>query len=210
MKVLELFAGEGSIRKASKELGFEVFSIDWVNNEGIDLVKDIQFLEIPDIPFIPDVIWASPDCTTYSVAALHKHRNRTKPKTEYAIKCDKVNTHFIEVIKQFIEINPKLIFYIENPRGMFRKMPFVRTFLRRTVWYCKYGDTRAKPTDIFTNNYHWKPKPECKKNNIHCHHEKSPRGANTGTQKLSKKNRSKIPHELCLEVLYSAYKQINL
>jgi len=63
MKVLELFAGSRSIGKVADELGYEVFSVDINNFEGIDLVKDILDLKKEDIPFIPDLIWASPPCT---------------------------------------------------------------------------------------------------------------------------------------------------
>jgi hypothetical protein len=64
-------------------------------------------------------------------------------------------------------------------------------FKRHTVWYCQYGDDRAKPTDIWTNSKTWIPKPMCKnfkydsEGNIinrHCHHESARRGAKTGTQ----------------------------
>ena len=27
----------------------------------------------------------------------------------------------------------------------------MQEFKRHTVWYCKYGDSRAKPTDIWTS-----------------------------------------------------------
>ena len=44
----------------------------------------------------------------------------------------------------------------------------MQDFERTTVWYCKYGDTRAKTTDIWTNNLYnllnskgWNPRPEC-------------------------------------------------
>ena len=45
MKVLELFAGSRSIGKVADELGYEVFSVDVNNFEGIDLVKDILDLK---------------------------------------------------------------------------------------------------------------------------------------------------------------------
>lgn len=204
LNVLELFAGSRSIGKAAEELGFCVFSVDWTDYDGINLVKDIGQLQISDIPFIPDVIWASPDCTTYTIAAISKHRNGTEAKSEYAKKCDAVNTHFIGIIKQFVEINPDLVFFIENPRGMMRKMPFVQEFDRKTVWYCQYGDTRAKPTDIFTNSKSWIPRACCHNGNEKCHHEAAPRGSKTGTQgKKGSYERSKIPIELCIEVLKS-------
>lgn len=211
MKVLELFAGSRSIGKVCEELGYEVFSVDWNNYENINLQIDIGLLKISDIPFIPDVIWASPDCTTYSIAAISTHRNKEdrSPKTEYAKKCDEVNKHWIYLIKEWQKLNPNLIYYIENPRGGLRKMDFMQDFpIRNTVWYCQYGDTRAKPTDIWTNNKNWKPKKECHnfRNGIkHCHHESAPRGSKTGTQgKKGSYERSKIPYELCMEVLTSA------
>ena len=74
-----------------------------------------------DIHFIPDIVWASPDCTTYSIAACSTHRNKDKsPKSDYAIKCDNVNKHWLNLIKEYLKINPNLIYFIENPRGNFK------------------------------------------------------------------------------------------
>jgi len=208
MKVLELFAGSRSFGKVAKECGHEVFSIDWKNFDGIDLSIDIGELKIDDVPFIPDIIWASPDCTTYSIAAIATHRveDTYAPKTEYAAKCDLVNTHWLSLIEQWLEINPNLVYYIENPRGALRKMDFMSHHpLRHTIWYCQYGDDRAKPTDIWTNNSTWKPRKEChnfRGGIVHCHHEPAPRGSRTGTQgRKGSYERSRLPYELCLEVL---------
>ena len=208
MKVLELFAGSRSIGKECEKLGYDVFSVDWQDFDGIDLSIDIGELKLSNIPFIPDIIWASPDCTTYSIAAISTHRNKKdrSGKTEYAKKCDEVNIHWIGLINEWLKINPDMIFYIENPRGGLRKMPFMEVMpIRNTVWYCQYGDDRAKPTDIWTNNKAWIPRHECHnfRNNIrHCHHESAPRGSKTGTQgKKGSYERSKIPQELCHEVL---------
>ena len=68
-----------------------------------------------------------------------------------------------------------------------------------------------KPTDIFTNHLAglfnvsgWKPKPMCWNGNKKCHHEAAPRGSKTGTQGLKNDyERSKIPVELCKEILNS-------
>jgi hypothetical protein len=199
---VEFFAGSRSIGKVAESLGMKVFSVDWKPFENIDYVGDVEFMSIEDVPFIPDWGWFSPDCTTYSMAAISVHRKGVEPLTEYAIKCDRVNQHFISMIDEWLELNPKFIFYIENPRGMLRKMPFMQRFKRHTVWYCKYGDSRAKPTDIWTNNENWIPRPPCKNGNPDCHHERAPRGSRTGTQgKKGSFDRSMIPNELCEEVM---------
>ena len=205
LKLVELFAGSRCVGKAGEELGMKVFSADWQPFDNIDFVGDIENMKISDVPFVPDVVWASPDCTTYTIAAISTHRNGTEPKSDYAKKCDQVNRHFISLIKQWLDINPNLKFYIENPRGMLRKMPFMQEFKRHTIWYCQYGDDRAKPTDIWTNSKDWQPRPICHNGNKNCHHQPAPRGSKTGTQgRKGSYERSKIPRELCLEVLSSA------
>ena len=205
-KVLELFAGSRSIGKVADELGYEVFSVDINNFEGIDLVKDIEFLTKEDIPFIPDVIWASPPCTTYSIAAISHHRDMGKPKTDFAAKSDRLVLNILRLIKEY---NCK--YFIENPRGYLRKMGFMLGIPKTTVWYCTYGDVRAKPTDIWSNHIYslfnengWKPRPICFNGNTKCHHESAPRGSRTGTQGMKNNyERSKVPYELCKEILLS-------
>jgi hypothetical protein len=211
MKLLELFAGSRSVGSVAEELGFEVFSVDWQPFDKINWVGDVQDLTIEMLPFIPDVVWASPDCTTYSIAAISHHRNGCEAVSDYAKKCDSVNNHFIDLIYKLLELNPNLKFFIENPRGMMRKMPFVKGMDRGMVTYCSYGDDRMKPTDIFTNHlwsmYNqsgWMPRPMCFAGNVKCHHEPAPRGSQTGTQGRSGSyDRSKIPRDLCVDILKS-------
>ena len=213
MNVLELHAGSRSIGKVAESLGMNVFSVDWNPYQNIDLITDIEFLKKEHIPFIPDIIWSSPDCTTYSIAGIshHRYEHTLLAKSDYANKCDRLNNNMISLIQEYLEINPKLKYFIENPRGAYRKMDFIQFSDRATVWYCRYGDTRAKPTDIFTNHLNtmfntkgWRPRPECFNNNRNCQHEQAPRGSKTGTQgKKGSYERSKIPEELCLEILKS-------
>ena len=211
--LLELFAGSRSVGSVAESFGMKVFSVDWQKFEGIDLAIDIGELKKEDVPFVPDIVWASPDCTTYTIAAISTHRNGTEPKSEYAKKCDTVNKHFISLINEWLVINPAMLFFIENPRGMMRKMPFMKGIPRTTIWYCRYGDDRAKPTDIWSNNIYslfnqngWMPRSECWNGNKRCHHEAAPRGSKTGTQgKKGSYERSKIPTELCRELIGSAF-----
>ena len=205
MKVLELFAGTRSIGKAFEEKGHEVFSVEWDRSfKNIDLYKDIYELSAKEILEKfgkPDVIWASPDCSSYSIAAISHHRKREEngnlaPVSEYAKFCDRVNQHTLNLI---MTLSPKY-WFIENPRGGMRKMDFMHGLPRYTVTYCQYGDIRMKPTDIWTNHPDPKFKPMCK-NGDPCH-EKAPRGSRTGTQGLKcSKERSVIPVELCRHIV---------
>ena len=206
MKVLELFAGSRSIGKVCDELGHKVFSSDWTPFDGIDYAVDINQFDVHQVPFIPDVIWASPPCTTFSVASIGKHWDMNRrPKTQDAVMGLQILKKTIDIIDHFRILNPHLIWYIENPRGMMRKMDAfnILPHIRHTVTYCQYGDTRMKPTDIWTNNYDWNPRPACK-NGMSCH-VSAPRGSRTGTQGLKGAYvRSQIPYQLCKEIITSS------
>ena len=205
MKVLELFAGTRSIGKAFEARGHEVFSVEWDKKfENIDLYADIMNVTASQILELfgkPDVIWASPDCTTYSVAAISTHRRREvngnlTPMTEYAKFCDKVNSHLIDLIT---ELAPTY-YFIENPVGGLRKMDFMQNLPRYTVTYCQYGERRQKPTDIWTNHPNPKFKEPCKRG-APCH-DAAPRGSSTGTQALKNATeKAKIPVALCEHIV---------
>lgn len=206
MKILELFAGTRSVGKAFEARGHEVFSVEWDKDfEGIDLYEDVLNVQAEDIIERfgrPDVIWASPDCSSYSVAAMNKHRQKDKktgnltPVTDYAKFCDRVNQHMLCLI---LALSPKY-WFIENPRGGLRKMDFMNGLPIYTVTYCQYGDVRMKPTDIWTNHPDPKFKPPCNYGDP-CHIP-APRGSQTGTQGLiGSKKRSVIPKELCEHIV---------
>lgn len=214
MKVLELFAGTRSIGKAFEAKGHEVFSVEWDKDfENIDLYADINTITAEDILQKfgrPDVIWASPDCATFSIAAISHHRRKNEetgnldPVSDYAKFCDEVDQHVLQLIK---ELNPSF-YFIENPRGGMRKMTWMQELPRYTVTYCQYGDKRMKPTDIWTNHPDPQFKPMCK-NGDPCH-EKAPRGSKTGTQGLKgSKERSVIPEALCQHIVDICEKYIN-
>ena len=200
MKVLELFCGTKSISKVFKERGHQVFTIDNNPQFNPDLCKDIKLLTKKDISFKPDIIWASPPCQCFSVASISTHWKGGKkayiPKTESA----EMSMFLITITKMIMNHFKPKYWFIENPRGVLRKLEVVKGLPRNTVTYCQYGDKRMKPTDIWTNCKEWKPRPMCK-NGMPCH-ESAPRGSKTGTQGLKNaKERGVIPRELCLEIV---------
>ena len=209
MKILELFAGSRSFSKVAEEMGYETYTTDFKPFDKIDQVCDIFDFDIKKMREefgVPDIIWASPPCTTFSVASIGHHWTGGKeayiPKTKEAVLGMAIVKKMWEIIK---ELNP-IWYYIENPRGLLRKLPITQKFeFRNTVWYCKYGDTRAKPTDIQTNNMKWIPREMCRNNSPTCNHERAPRGSRTGTQGLKGNyERSIVPYELCKEILESS------
>ncbi len=202
MNVLELFAGSRSVGKQSEKLGMNVFSSDLIEFEGIHYPVSILDFDVTKVPFQPDIIWASPPCTSFSVASIGHHWTGGKgayiPKTDGARLGLKLVEKTIEIINHF----QPTYWFIENPRGVLRKMEIMKGLKRNTVTYCQYGDERMKPTDIWTNSDVWVPRPMCK-NGDPCH-VAAPRGSRTGTQGRSNAyERSKIPDELCQEILKS-------
>ena len=206
MKVLELFAGSRSFSKVAEEMGMQTFTTDYKPFENIDYVVDIIDFDCSKVPFKPDIIWASPPCTTFSIASCSTHWTKDKtPKTEKCLKGIEMVKKTLEIIQHF---KPKY-YFIENPRGILRKLEIMKGIPRTTITYCQYGDSRMKPTDIWTNHLFewfnikgWKPRQMCK-NGMPCH-ESAPRGSKTGTQGLKGNYlRSIVPKELCKEILKS-------
>jgi hypothetical protein len=201
MKMLELFAGTRVMADAFEKRDCEVFTIEIDESfPNISLYENILNVEADDILRLfgrPDFIWASPVCTSYSVAAISKHRRREPngsltPISEYAIYSDRMTKHTLKLIK---ELNPKY-FFIENPRAALRKMDFMQDLPRHTITYCQYGESYMKPTDIWTSHPNPRFKPHCKMGDP-CH-EAAPRGSQTGVQRLKNKvDKARLPIQLC-------------
>lgn len=206
MRVLELFSGTGTFSRIARERGHETLTVDL--NEPADLNADVLDLNADVIydatgwePETIDLLWASPICTGFSVAAIGRSWHHPEPGV-YIPKSDTATLSLSLLNKTFAlieELQPRL-WYVENPMGMARKMPVVQPHRRVEITQCQYGENRQKPTDIWTNDEGWIAKPKCKRG-APCH-EAAPRGARTGTQGIKGAlARAKLPEQLCLEVI---------
>lgn len=196
MNTIELFSGTKSFSKVASELGHNTLTIDNDAKLTPDVCADLLTWE-PQLPYGEvDIIWASPPCQCFSVAAIGKNWNKDysakRPEAEIAVN---LVAKTIQIIRQ---IKPTY-WFIENPRGMLRKLPVMQGLHRKTITYCQYGDTRMKPTDIWTNFVEWEPKAACK-NGDKCH-ESAPRGTRQGTQGIKgARDRGVIPPEVFREI----------
>jgi hypothetical protein len=146
----------------------------------------------------PDVIWASPPCRSFTVAAWSKHRDGAGGATSAdGEKGDACVRACLAVIEHCRALNPTLVFFVENPLyGAFRKLDCVRPFIERgECRHLQYGDYAPathslKPTLVLTNCVAWLPKPMVlRKSVVHWDH-------------LSKKRRTVIPRAVCAEIAH--------
>lgn len=199
---VELFAGSKTVAQAFKDQGWRTLTID--NNP--DLEPDIccDILDVtPDMIAGATVIWASPPCTTFSVAGFgaghfHDYKPQT-PEARLAIRLVKHTLTLIEIV------NPAY-WFMENPRGLLRKMDFMAKYPRDTVTYCMYGHDRMKPTDIWGRfPYGWNGK-NCFHLNPCPRHIKAPRGSRTGIQGMkSAFEKAIVPYDLGAQIAARCY-----
>lgn len=228
LRICDFFSGHHSWTEPldNHKVSRQVFSIDNNSNysHNTTIIGDFLKLTAADIidhfnGKLPHVILASPPCTTFSIASCstHWHPPAADGSREPKSVASEIGYALLEhLVKLLSDLN--CIFFFENPRGLMRKMPILDNFTRHTVWYCAYGDSRAKPTDIWTNSKTWIPRPQCHNKRKdsegawieHCHHATAPRGARTGTQGLKNNaERSLIPYELCEEIMQSYLEELN-
>ena len=158
LKILELFKGTGSVGKVANKLGLNVISLDFEEKYKPDILTDILEWDYKkwskDNNFKPNFIWASPPCNTYSPLAYPLKERNTQTTTPYSKRAKegtKLLYKTIEIIKYFKKLNPKLLFVIENPKGMMRNDKEIMKLGRDNTLYCSYGDFKRKSTDFFNN-----------------------------------------------------------
>ena len=194
MRLLELFAGTGSVGKAFTKYNWDVLGLDITKGHAIKCdILQWDYTTYPPGSF--DAIHASPPCTQYSIA-------RTSAKTPRNL------TYADELVSRTIEIIQYLqptIFIIENPyTGLMKSRPVMQALqdYMRVVTYCSYGTQYKKATAIWTNlGHYWIPRPMCAKHNpcvnvVNCRHTTRAQIRHGWTTKQL----YVLPHELCMEL----------
>jgi len=211
MKVIDLFSGLNGWGDPWREAGHEVFSIDFnpkfVANAYLDVGDTSRVLDVLIRNGFgrPDIILASPPCTSFSMMSVAHHWTKDgKPKSLTAMQGERLVLATLDLINA---LRPRF-YVIENPRARLRTMPYLLGLDRKTVWYCRYGEERAKPTDLWGEfPPSWVPRPECK--NGSTDHIAAPRGSKTGTQGgQSTELSAKIPAQLSNEIRKAAERDV--
>ena len=200
MHILELCSGWCSVSRVFKQdHGWHVTTLDNQNRFKPTILTDIATWDYWDYfathP-LPDVIWASPPCRTMTVAAWARHRGENGEAISREGKDgDACVQACLTIIQHCLTLNPRLIFFCENPlHGAFRRLPSVLPYIARGQYRAlQYGDYSPethslKPTIVLTNCDLWTPRPIQRRKSVkhwNC---------------LSKKQRTILPRILCEEI----------
>lgn len=191
MRILDLF-GDQNVSTYFKEKGYEVVILVPGEKEEI-LNLDLKGLKERIGRF--DVVWANPPCKTFSIAGIWHHYNPDgSPRTQEAVDGVLVLEKCIQVIK---EIDPTY-WFIENPVGKMGLNPLMKDLPKYRVTYCQYGDTKMKPTDIWTNHPNPEFRPPCKKGST-CHLP-SKKGMQSPIVRNSLHQKKQLPLELVKDI----------
>jgi len=153
MKLLELFAGTGSVGNVARVLHYEVVSLD--RDMQADIQTDIMDWDYQGTyePGHFDVIWASPPCTEYSIAKTIGIRDIEGANS--------IVQRTLDIIDYF---QPRW-WIIENPQtGLLKQQSIMNNRPFVDVDYFKYGMQYRKRTRLWNNIEEWIPRPLCKRN----------------------------------------------
>ena len=140
------------------------------------------------------MVWASPDCTQYSIA-------RTTAKTPRDFeKADRL----VHACRNIIEYLQPCCWFIENPdSGHLKTRQCIEGLPWTRVDYCMYGFPYRKRTRIWTNCMDWTPRL-CDRS--HCvdgkHVATAQRGSRKhgGDRQFTRDELHRLPKELCEEI----------
>jgi len=199
-RALELFAGTKCVGKVLEEQGYEVISLDFMKKFNPTICVDIcewDYTIYPPDYF--DVIWASPECRTFSIASGGKHRlkNDIMGFNNDALEGNRMIDAMLKILDYY---KPKR-WYVENPRGLLQYYPPMKVLGEPLLtWYGNYDWTSPKPTHIWSNVELWeKEKRPVMSNDLYFIRggKRVYKAYDSGTHR----SRSMIPHKLIEKLL---------
>ncbi len=155
MRALVLCSGTGSVDRAFERRGWEVTSVDWSDRFEPSLCVDITQWDyraaFPQDYF--QFVWASPDCTMFSIARTRGGPRDLVGATALVERC-------LEIARYF-----GCEWCLENPAtGLLKRQPAMEGLLFIDTCYCKYGFDYKKATRLWHSRVfgeHFRPQPVC-------------------------------------------------
>lgn len=214
MRVLDLYAGTGSATQAFRDHGHDVVGVELDPAFDAELTLDVRSLaDNPksvlalhvDPEWRPDVVWASPPCTAFTMAGktdrwIHNPNDSPDPlygpRTPASEEAREGCALVLAALDVIDALDPDY-WWMENPAAGLLTLKFMEPVPGpEIVTYCQYGDDRMKPTALWGEwPDAWTPRPRCSPGDT-CH-EAAPAGSDTGTQGMKNSTeRAKVPYEL--------------
>ena len=204
--LLELFCGTKSIGHAFEAEGWEVFSVDIDPSRNATWTGDVRLLDPALLPGRPDLIWASPVCTQYSVC---RQRAKTPRDLEWADSLVLAALRLQEALGC-----PMLM---ENPHSSLLKKRLMQGVSFATVDYCKYFSPGfphrcRKRTAIFRIGADYEPsRPLCRHDCGFCEGGRHLEAIGNSTARRQVRDRDetyRIPPLLCREIAQWATRKV--
>jgi hypothetical protein len=159
MKVLEIFAGTGSVKKVCDSLGWECVSVDITDKfHEVDYKVDILEWDYKQLAKDFDIIWASPPCATFSRLTSSWYGRKMKSinmeifTKEHEAKREKeIGLVLLNKAKEIINYFQPKYYFIENPQSG-RMKNYMAEYPHYDIDYCMFSDFGyRKRTRIWTN-----------------------------------------------------------
>ena len=208
MKVLELFSGTGSVKKVCDNLGWECISVDITDKfHEVDYKVDILEWDYKQLDKDFDIIWASPPCATFSMLTTSNYGKILKSINGNVFTKEIQEQREIEIgvvlldkAKEIINYFEPEFYFIENPQTG-RMKNYMAEYPYYDVDYCMFSNFGyRKRTRIWTNVNGFEALL-CNKKCGNMIGNKHKVGIGEGTDRLSLKDKYRIPQRLIEDLL---------